>query len=65
MGLTNRLSQTYYFIVNTNEEVKPEEMALTEKEKEGGFSVLRVNLNDVSELLTQHTTNNPRYVFFY
>ena len=63
-GFANRLSETYYFIVKSNEEVKLEEMALTEKEKAGGFSIIRIHPNNICGLLAQHTTDNPRNAFF-
>lgn len=36
-GFSNRLSETFYFIIHNNDEIKVEEMSLTEKEKKVTF----------------------------
>ena len=63
-GFSNRLSETFYFIIHNNDEIKVEEMSLTEKEKKGNFSVFRIHPSDIKGLLSSHTTNNPRNEFF-
>lgn len=56
----NRLSQIFYFIVNTDETIKLESTNYTDDEKEGNFDLRYIHLDNVDSILIENIPNNEQ-----
>lgn len=52
----NRISEIYYFYVNTDSDVDMSSINLTQYEKDGGFTIVPVAIGEVREFLTNSVT---------
>ncbi len=55
----NRLSELYYFDIETDQLINEKEKHYTEMEKAGNFTLRYVNYNDIEEVLKDNIPNNP------
>jgi 8-oxo-dGTP pyrophosphatase MutT (NUDIX family) len=62
--LINRLSETYYFLIKSNQKPNVAKIELLEEEKEGGFETISININDIESLISKNLTSNPRDKYF-
>lgn len=57
----NRCNDIYYYIIKTNKSINIDNTNYTEYEKNGNFSLQYYKLDDVEELLIDHSNKNPKY----
>lgn len=62
--LSNRLNETYYYLVYTNQSINPDKMELMENELKSNFNTIQVELDEISLLLVNNNTTNPRNKYF-
>ena len=62
--MKNRLLKTYYFLIDTNENVDEIERALTKSEIEGKFSIFKINISDIKSVVINNETDNPKNKYF-
>lgn len=60
----NRLIETYYYLVKDNSEIKKHKLNLTKSELKKGFSLKRVKLKELADLITNHKSTNSRHEIF-
>jgi len=60
----NKLNNTYYFIIKTDKIIKFNRNFLTEREKNNGFEVNKINFNRILSFIINHKSNNPRNEVF-
>ena len=64
INFSDRLSKTYYYLINTDEKINKRNMKLTLNELNHDFSAIRVNLNDIEKIVHNHFNDNPRNKYF-
>ena len=60
----NRLVCTKYYIVKTDNQFDLSRASLTESEKKASFQVLKVSVLNISNLIDNYISNNPRWPYF-
>jgi hypothetical protein len=60
----NRLNETYYYLIYTNKNVKPDKMNLMENEIENNFNTIQIELNEIDYLLEQNKVDNIKNKYF-
>lgn len=61
---SNKLNETYYYLIHTNEVINNEKMDLMENELKNNFHTDLIGLDEISELLDNNNTINPRNKYF-
>ena len=61
---SNRLNETYYYLIHTDEVINNEKMDLMENELKNNFHTDLIGLDEISELLDNNNTINPRNKYF-
>jgi len=59
-GIINRLTQTIFFKVVTNQNINNSKKCLTESEIENNHSIQFLDALDIHDLILANTSNNPR-----
>jgi hypothetical protein len=60
----NRLNETYYYLVYTNENIHPDKMTLMENEIKNNFNTIQIELNEIDRLLEQNNVGNIKNKYF-
>lgn len=63
-GYHNKVIMTYYYVVVTDQVLDISNQQLSDREKEGGFELMHLNLSELSTRLRQNDTDNPRNFYF-
>ena len=60
----NKLNKITYYIINTDSKIDTSRQRLTSREIEGNFSIQKININEVEEVVSSYQSSNPRYSYF-
>lgn len=61
---TNKLLETYYFLVFTDDKLEKDKINLTDREIKNHFKLFHVPLTEVSHMLEENETKNPRNYYY-
>lgn len=57
----NRCNKIIYYIINTNKKIDLEKTNYTNYEEKGKFTINYYNLDEVEEMLMDHSNKNPKF----
>ena len=63
-GIYNKLVKNYYYIINSSQDYKIDNCALSEKESNSSFEILKMAYDSLFEFVLKYKSNNEAYPFY-